>query len=112
MEAEKRVIENERRERRLFEHLAASSESGVSIRARVDERLRDYNAQRNHPFHVAFSVGAAVIDGETTQSIEEQLAIADHAMYEHKRRKGDGAWKIRRRTTGGGPRRKSERRRH
>jgi diguanylate cyclase (GGDEF)-like protein/PAS domain S-box-containing protein len=55
---------------------------------RLQKKIADYNAQKNHPFDLALSVGITKVDMVIKNlSIEELLASADKAMYEQKRRK-------------------------
>ncbi len=53
---------------------------------RLQKKIADYNAQKNHPFDLALSVGITAVDKVIkTPSVEELLTSADKAMYEQKR---------------------------
>src|SRR5207247_9890427 len=57
------------------------------ITARLQERVREYNARRDHRYEVVLSVGAVRFDPMRTCSIEDLLISADEALYGHKRSK-------------------------
>lgn len=53
---------------------------------RLQKKIAAYNAQKNHPFELALSVGITKVDKVIKNlSVEELLASADKAMYEQKR---------------------------
>ncbi|MBA2736319.1 MAG: PAS domain S-box protein [Pyrinomonadaceae bacterium] len=52
---------------------------------RLQARIENYNAQKNHPFDLALSVGISLINLDDTKSLEEILAEADQSMYQQKR---------------------------
>lgn len=54
---------------------------------RLQFRVKQFNRWRNAPFVLSMSVGAHPFYPDTTQSLEEILALADSQMYEQKRRK-------------------------
>jgi diguanylate cyclase (GGDEF)-like protein/PAS domain S-box-containing protein len=56
-----------------------------SIRARLDAALRMANSDRERAFELSISIGAAAYDHARNDTVEELLAWADRAMYEHKR---------------------------
>jgi diguanylate cyclase (GGDEF)-like protein/PAS domain S-box-containing protein len=56
-----------------------------SIRARIDSALQLANSDRARSFELSISIGAAAYDPCRDDSVEELLAWADRAMYEHKR---------------------------
>jgi diguanylate cyclase (GGDEF)-like protein len=61
--------------------------------SQLTHRLRDRIAQRNaDPAHrdpLSVSMGAATLEVGATRSIEDLIAAADRAMYEHKREKAE-----------------------
>jgi diguanylate cyclase (GGDEF)-like protein len=57
------------------------------ILERLDENIRNYNEQANHPWSLGLSIGAIRIDPREEFTIEEQIERADKAMYENKRKK-------------------------
>ena len=57
------------------------------IISRLRKNFRRYNEQRNHSYLLALSIGAVRVDPNTDSTIEELIAQADVAMYEHKRSK-------------------------
>jgi diguanylate cyclase (GGDEF)-like protein/PAS domain S-box-containing protein len=67
--------------------LNATDESSEAMPVRLQEKLREYNAQNNNRFNLALSVGTRAIDSEGAIPLEEMLAKADAAMYKQKRRK-------------------------
>jgi diguanylate cyclase (GGDEF)-like protein/PAS domain S-box-containing protein len=58
-----------------------------SINARLEESLRDYNAQGRHSYELSLSLGIMSVEPDTTATVEELIAQADQLMYEHKRKK-------------------------
>ncbi|MGH7459725.1 MAG: diguanylate cyclase domain-containing protein [Longimicrobiales bacterium] len=56
-----------------------------SIRARLESALVLANSDRARPFELSISIGAAAYDPCRNDSVEELMAWADRAMYEHKR---------------------------
>lgn len=52
---------------------------------RLEENLADYNARGNHQYDLSLSFGIINIDPDNKLSVEELIAKADAAMYEHKR---------------------------
>ena len=56
-----------------------------TIRSRLDSALQLANTDRARPFELSISMGAAAFDPTRNDSVEELLAWADKAMYEHKR---------------------------
>ncbi|OLE39705.1 MAG: hypothetical protein AUG00_01035 [Candidatus Rokubacteria bacterium 13_1_20CM_2_70_7] len=65
----------------------ASEDSAASMMARLEENLAERNRQRAGGYELALSVGIARYEPESSASIEELLAKADEALYEHKRAK-------------------------
>lgn len=65
----------------------ASEDSAASMMARLEENLAERNRQRAGGYELALSVGIARFEPESSASIEELLAKADEALYEHKRTK-------------------------
>ena len=70
-----------------FAILAIESDAGHldSIRARLDSALQIANSDRARAFDLSISIGAAAYDPCRNDTVEELLAWADRAMYEHKR---------------------------
>jgi diguanylate cyclase (GGDEF)-like protein/PAS domain S-box-containing protein len=66
--------------------LAASNENTDAIRARLQEKIRSFNASRNLPYDLGMSIGVALLDPRGELSIDEVIRRADAAMYEHKHR--------------------------
>jgi diguanylate cyclase (GGDEF)-like protein len=56
-----------------------------TIQARLQENVARYNALGNHTYSISLSLGAVCVDPSSQASIEEMIAKADTAMYEHKR---------------------------
>jgi diguanylate cyclase (GGDEF)-like protein len=69
----------------LAPDLSARGPDGII--SRLQENFRSYNEQRNHSYLLALSIGAVHVDPNTDSTIEELIAQADVAMYEHKRSK-------------------------
>lgn len=57
------------------------------VARRLEEKIKRYNEQKNHPFDLSLSVGVTPVDLQVQISIEELLRRADERMYEQKRRK-------------------------
>src|SRR3989338_5024582 len=55
------------------------------IAAKLHERVESFNQQRNFPFKLSLSAGAAFFDPQKPCSLEELMGEADRAMYRHKR---------------------------
>jgi len=53
--------------------------------ARVNQSLRDYNANETRGYKLSLSIGVATLESERMTCFEELLEQADHAMYEQKR---------------------------
>ena len=64
-----------------------SARGSDSIIGHLRENLLRYNEQRKHSYQLALSIGAVRVDPNTDSTIEELIAQADVAMYEHKRNK-------------------------
>ena len=54
---------------------------------RLQEDLQRYNEQEKLPYTLSMSVGSAPFDPAHPISLEELMARADQALYEHKRSK-------------------------
>jgi diguanylate cyclase (GGDEF)-like protein len=65
----------------------ASMSNIESITRRLCENFRINNEQGNHRYKLSLSLGTVCIDVHTNSTIEELIAAADEAMYEHKRGK-------------------------
>jgi two-component system cell cycle response regulator len=72
-----------------FTILAADDdgESARIIMTRLQEDLKRYNEQEKLPYTLSLSVGSAPFDPLHPISLEELMARADQALYEHKRSK-------------------------
>jgi diguanylate cyclase (GGDEF)-like protein len=57
------------------------------VRKRLRESLQRYNAQAHHAYELSLSLGFVTVVPDIATTIEELLAKADRAMYEHKRSK-------------------------
>ncbi|HKR00974.1 MAG TPA: diguanylate cyclase [Pyrinomonadaceae bacterium] len=64
--------------------LAASNENAETIKARLQEKIHDFNARRELAYDLSMSVGIVLLDPSSNLSIEDLLRKADAAMYEHK----------------------------
>ncbi|MBA3514000.1 MAG: PAS domain S-box protein [Pyrinomonadaceae bacterium] len=63
---------------------SADSEQAVK---RLKANLEAYNAQKEHTYKLAFSIGVATLESERMTCFEELLEKADLSMYEQKRNK-------------------------
>jgi diguanylate cyclase (GGDEF)-like protein/PAS domain S-box-containing protein len=60
-----------------------------AVEHRIRDEIRAHNASARRPYDVSVSIGSAVFDPETPDSLEDLIAQADGRMYENKRaRKG------------------------
>lgn len=67
---------------------AVEPEGGVEkLISRLEQKFENYNALKLVPYKLSISIGVAQLDSDATQSMEDLMALADLAMYEHKRRK-------------------------
>jgi two-component system cell cycle response regulator len=65
----------------------AYEDSGDILTARLQERLRTHNAQKNRRYKLSISVGLDYYDPTCPCSIDELLDRADRSMYEQKQKK-------------------------
>lgn len=65
----------------------ASDDSAQLMTSRLQENLKQFNAQKGRSYELGFSVGVARFDYGVMRSIEDLMAKADHALYQEKRRK-------------------------
>jgi len=65
----------------------AAAHGADSLFERLQQNFKDFNEQGGQPYTLGVSLGAVRIEADSTATIEELLAQADEAMYEHKRRK-------------------------
>ncbi len=65
----------------------ADEESQEIVLKRLQTKIENYNAERNHPFDLSISIGVTTISIDNSISIEELIVEADKAMYENKRSK-------------------------
>jgi diguanylate cyclase (GGDEF)-like protein len=64
------------------------SQAGIGLAAkRIDECVTRRNDETSSPYRLSLSIGSVTTDAEPQQNLDELLGIADHAMYEEKRRK-------------------------
>lgn len=59
---------------------------------RLTEQFENYNALKVCPYRLSISIGLAQLDPEAGTSMEDLMAAADTAMYEHKRSKKQDVW--------------------
>jgi diguanylate cyclase (GGDEF)-like protein/PAS domain S-box-containing protein len=64
--------------------LAASGDNAETIKARLQEKVRQLNVRRELPYKLSISVGIVLLDPHSQLSVEELIRKADAAMYEHK----------------------------
>lgn len=57
------------------------------VTARLEENLKSYNAQNHHGYELSLSLGCVHVAPDNAATVEELIAKADRAMYEHKRSK-------------------------
>lgn len=67
-----------------FTVLAIGADTAEEITARIEEQLRIHNNDGKRPYQLSLSIGVTRIEPGSTASIEDLLARADQAMYEHK----------------------------
>lgn len=67
--------------------IGAPEGSALLISARLQEQLSHYNTHNALPYKLSFSLGVATLDPHKTTSVDELIATADRALYEHKRSK-------------------------
>jgi diguanylate cyclase (GGDEF)-like protein/PAS domain S-box-containing protein len=67
---------------------AVDPEGGVEkLVSRLEEKFESYNSLKLVPYKLSISIGAAQLDADGKQTLEDLMALADLAMYENKRRK-------------------------
>ena len=66
-----------------------SENQGEKIFERLRNNLDLHNLESANDYHLSLSTGAIYIDRHNALSIEELVALADRAMYENKRKKGN-----------------------
>lgn len=64
--------------------LAASDDNAETIKTRLQEKIRHFNARRELPYDLSLSVGIVLLDPHSKLSIDDLIRKADAAMYEHK----------------------------
>ena len=67
--------------------IGATGQAAEIMATRLQEKLKSYNAQKNHPYPLSLSTGMVACGPESMLSITELMAQADAAMYEHKQSK-------------------------
>lgn len=70
-----------------FTVLAIGADTADEITARIEGQLQIHNAEGKRPYQLSLSVGVTRIEPGSTATIEDLLARADRAMYEHKKAK-------------------------
>jgi diguanylate cyclase (GGDEF)-like protein len=65
----------------------ASMHLAERVTARLEENLQSYNAQNHHAYELSLSLGCVHVAPDNAATVEELVAKADKAMYEHKRSK-------------------------
>lgn len=68
-----------------FAAFALETAGEEALLERVNESISRFHRNSNTPYRVAFSIGVVECDLESSQSLEDYLAIADKRMYQHKR---------------------------
>jgi len=74
----------------LFSVIKSESDIG-KLESRIRQKLNEYNAQKNHPYDVIGSIGAAILDKPTNAAFEQAMLDADNILYcekQKKRKKG------------------------
>jgi diguanylate cyclase (GGDEF)-like protein/PAS domain S-box-containing protein len=67
---------------------AVEPDGGVEkLISRLEQKFANYNALKLVPYKLSISIGMAKLDADSTQSMEDLMAMADLSMYENKRRK-------------------------
>ena len=69
-------------------------DSELTILRRVNDNIQALNQEKVNPYCLSMSIGLTQVDTKSAATIEDLIAKADDAMYEHKRSKGP--WKRRR----------------
>jgi diguanylate cyclase (GGDEF)-like protein/PAS domain S-box-containing protein len=64
--------------------LAPTGDNAETIKTRLQEKIRLFNARRELPYELSLSVGIVALDPHSRLSIEDLMRKADAAMYEHK----------------------------
>jgi diguanylate cyclase (GGDEF)-like protein/PAS domain S-box-containing protein len=64
--------------------IAASDDNAETIKARLQETTRIFNARHELPCEISISVGIVLLDPHSTIPIEDLIRKADAAMYQHK----------------------------
>lgn len=65
----------------------ATESSLKAIRSRLQSNVETHNLESARGFSLSFSLGIIRVDLESTFAVEELLAQADKAMYEHKKKR-------------------------
>ena len=71
-----------------------AKDSEATILRRLNDNIQALNQERVNPYRLSVSIGVAQVDPTGAATIEDLIAVADTAMYEQKRSKGQ--WKRRR----------------
>jgi diguanylate cyclase (GGDEF)-like protein len=61
-----------------------SKDSGTIMTARLQEELKKHNRQQKPAHKLSITVGSAIFDPTNPVSLEELMARADKALYQHK----------------------------
>jgi diguanylate cyclase (GGDEF)-like protein len=64
------------------------SQAGITLASkRIEECVTKRNVETESPYRLSLSIGSVTTEAEPQPNLDELLGIADHAMYEEKRRK-------------------------
>jgi len=66
----------------------SDDDSAAAITSRLHDHLRRHNAQANRRYDLSLSIGFVRFDPQGPLTLDEAIAKADRAMYEHKHSRG------------------------
>lgn len=67
--------------------IEAQEDSGGHLSRRLQDKVREHNAQQERSHELSLSIGIAHLDPQSPSSVEGLMTRADQALYEHKRSK-------------------------
>ncbi|MBI3011882.1 MAG: GGDEF domain-containing response regulator [Candidatus Omnitrophica bacterium] len=67
--------------------IEAQEDSGGRLASRLQDKVREHNAQQQRSHELSLSMGIAHLDPQNPSSVEGLMTRADQALYEHKRSK-------------------------
>ncbi|MBI2494976.1 MAG: diguanylate cyclase response regulator, partial [Candidatus Omnitrophica bacterium] len=67
--------------------IEAQEDSGGRLASRLQDKVREHNAQQQRSHELSLSMGIAHLDPQSPSSVEGLMTRADQALYEHKRSK-------------------------